>query len=547
MPSLRLAGLLHGRTERCHKGAPPLPDSCQRCDAWGLFKSTGGTCDACRDWARRHPGEAPCISCGRTASLNPAEECRLCWRRSRSWARDPADPDRLEAVTGGHQLFFHGMEQRLALLAPSHRRPPPQRFRTRRTRSRRRPVLRPIAPVVHCQLVLFDARRDYGRLRTLTVPDPVMPELLESLEAKCLDLGEQRGWTRDLTGAVNRALKVLLATQDTPGRPVDATRVAMIRELALPVRPTIEVLDHACFLTDDRSPAVTAWVERKTAHLPAQIRSEIAEWADVMQNGSTVTPRRHPRSHRTTRNHLYAALPALDFWATTRQSLREVTRDDVVAVLPVGGTDRSEMASSLRSIFQVLHARRRVFTNPTTRMKVGMPEPRTPVSMDVPMLRHLVNDSDPARAACGTLLIFHGLRPVQLRTLSVTDVIDGRLAIEGRKILLAPQARAALKGYLIYREQKWPNSGNPHLFINQATAGHLTPVTGKWINKVLGTSAQALREDRILDEAQASEGDARRLADLFGLTVNAAQRYTATVDHVSFAEHNKRTGQATTP
>ncbi|MGW1290753.1 hypothetical protein ACWD4N_46160, partial [Streptomyces sp. NPDC002586] len=135
------------------------------------------------------------------------------------------------------------MEHRLALLVPPHRRPPPQRFRTRRTRSRRRPVLRPIAPVVHRQLVLFDARRDYGRLRTLTVPDPVMPELLESLEATCLDLGEQRGWTRELTGAVNRALKVLLATQDTPGGPVDATRVAMIRELALPVRPTIVVLD----------------------------------------------------------------------------------------------------------------------------------------------------------------------------------------------------------------------------------------------------------------------------------------------------------------
>ncbi|MGW5249767.1 hypothetical protein ACWEQN_39490 [Streptomyces sp. NPDC004129] len=439
------------------------------------------------------------------------------------------------------------MEQRLALLVPPHRRPPPRHFRTRRTRSRRRPVPRRIVPVVHRQLVLFDVRRDYGRMRTLTVPNPLIPEPLESLEAKCLDLGEQRGWTRDLTGAVNRALKVLPAPQDTPGAPVEATRVAMLRDLALPVGPTIEVLDHADFLTDNRPPAVTAWVERKTAHLPVQIRSEVVEWADVMQNGSTVVPRRHPRSERTTRNHLYAALPALDSWATTRKSLREVTRDDVVAVPPTGGTDRSEMLSGLRSIFQVLHGRRRVFTNPTTRMKVGTPEPQTPVPMGVPVLRRLVSDTDPTRAACGTPLIFHGLRPVRLHMLSVTDVIDGRLAIEDRKILLASPARAALNGYLAYREQKWPNSGNPHLFINQATAGHLTPVTAQWINKVLGTSAQALREDRILDEAHASEGDARRLADLFGLTVNAAQRYTATVDHVSFAEHNKRTGQGTTP
>ncbi len=437
------------------------------------------------------------------------------------------------------------MEQRLALMVPPHRRPPPQHFRTRRTRSRRRPVLRPITAATHRQLVLFDIRRDYARVRTLTVPEPVLPELLESLEANCLQLGEQRGWTGDTTGAVNRALKLLLATQDTPGAPIEAGAVALLRELALPVQPTIDVLDHADFLTDNRTPAVITWVERKTAHLPAKIRSEIAEWADIMQNGSTVVPRRYPRSHRTTRNHLYAAMPALDSWATTRKSLREVTREDVVAVLPVGVTDRSEMLSGLRSIYQVLHGRKRVFTNPTTRMKVGMPATRTPVSMDVPVLRHLVSDSDPTRAACGTLLIFHGLRPLQLRRLSVTDVIDGRLAIEGRKILLAPHARAALNGYLAYREQKWPKSGNPHLFINQATAGRLTPVTGKWINKVLGTSAQALREDRILDEAHASEGDARRLADLFGLTVNAAQRYTATVDHVSFAEHQRRQGQST--
>jgi hypothetical protein len=141
-------------------------------------------------------------------------------------------------------------------------------------------------------------------------------------------------------------------------------------------------------------------------------------------------------------------------------------------------------------------------------------------------------------------LIVHGLRPCQLRTLYVTNIVDGRLHIEGRKLLLTPQARAALRSYLAYRERQWPNSGNPHLLINRATAGRLTPVTDKWINSVLGASAQALREDRALDEAHASNGDARRLADLFGLTVNAAQRYTATVDHVSFAEHRRRQGQS---
>jgi hypothetical protein len=46
--------------------------------------------------------------------------------------------------------------------------------------------------------------------------------------------------------------------------------------------------------------------------------------------------------------------------------------------------------------------------------------------------------------------------------------------------------------------------------------------------KMSGTSAQAIREDRILHEALATEGDIRRLGDLFGLTVGGAERYAHT-------------------
>jgi hypothetical protein len=52
-----------------------------------------------------------------------------------------------------------------------------------------------------------------------------------------------------------------------------------------------------------------------------------------------------------------------------------------------------------------------------------------------------------------------------------------------------------------------------------------------WLTIGPGLSAAAVREDRILDEARATEGDVRRLADLFGLSIQAGTRYTATVDH----------------
>jgi hypothetical protein len=46
---------------------------------------------------------------------------------------------------------------------------------------------------------------------------------------------------------------------------------------------------------------------------------------------------------------------------------------------------------------------------------------------------------------------------------------------------------------------------------------------------------QALREDRILQEIHASGGDIRRICDLFGLTVDAAVRYAATLGHSDLA------------
>ncbi len=46
---------------------------------------------------------------------------------------------------------------------------------------------------------------------------------------------------------------------------------------------------------------------------------------------------------------------------------------------------------------------------------------------------------------------------------------------------------------------------------------------------------QALREDRILQEIHATDGDIRRICDLFGLSIAAALRYAATVEHPDLA------------
>ncbi|MFE6055086.1 hypothetical protein ACFQ6N_30415 [Kitasatospora sp. NPDC056446] len=112
-----------------------------------------------------------------------------------------------------------------------------------------------------------------------------------------------------------------------------------------------------------------------------------------------------------------------------------------------------------------------------------------------------------------------------LRAILITDVHDGRLHLGERVILLAGPARERLSAYLDHRARRWPRTADPHLFINVQTAYTTAPTSNVWATKILGISAQAIREDRILDEILAFQGDIRRLWDLFGLSSWGARRY----------------------
>ena len=83
--------------------------------------------------------------------------------------------------------------------------------------------------------------------------------------------------------------------------------------------------------------------------------------------------------------------------------------------------------------------------------------------------------------------------------------------------------------WLDERSERWPDTINPHVFINHYTAVRLAPVSSSWISKRNGLRVQAIREDRILNEALAG-ADVRLLGDLFGLSVGAAERYTRVLD-----------------
>jgi len=91
-----------------------------------------------------------------------------------------------------------------------------------------------------------------------------------------------------------------------------------------------------------------------------------------------------------------------------------------------------------------------------------------------------------------------------------------------------------LTRWLEYRDTRWPNTANNHLFLHYRTACRPDTAVGHrwvWLTIGAGLTGKAIREDRILNEAHATDGDVRRLVDLFGLSVNASTRYTNTIEH----------------
>ena len=201
----------------------------------------------------------------------------------------------------------------------------------------------------------------------------------------------------------------------------------------------------------------------------------------------------------------------------------------MLAVLPPSGPPRATTVQGLRSIFRALKAARLVFSDPTFRIHVPAAQFQIPPAIDLAILREALNSSRPARAAIAALLGFHAIRIGHLCALQLTDVRDCRLHVGEQVILLAQPARERVSAYLSYRTATWPASINPHLFIHARSWTSARPVASAWIGAQLGMSAQHIRLDRILDEAQATSGDVRALCDLFGMSVGNAARYATAI------------------
>lgn len=528
-----------GLCARCHTHAPgqkspaailargpdTVVDSCPDCLGWGATRTYGWLCAACRGWREDHPTIAGCSSCRRSLAVDGQGYCRLC-RKHRSYLAHQLGirPSKItieDANQPGQQLFLVGLFHRQGQgKTPYRKKSTP-------------PDMSLLRPVTHEQVVLFDAVRDLQAARRRGFPPPPDPALEAAFHRFVREHAAAFHWPEHRAEMVHKAIRILLALQDTPGAAIRRSDVALLSRIDLSAAVVADVLAQAGMLHEDRLAPIERWFPLQINALPAPMRAELTAWFDTMRHGSATAPRRLPRSDQVTSNHLRWALPTLTTWAATHPSLREITRETVRAALPQAGPTRTTTLQALRSIFSVLKARNLVFTNPTTHMSAPKPFPSPPASIDLDDLRAAIDSDNPAEALITCLLAFHAVRIRHTATIQLTDVHDGRLQIGDQIIALANPVRTRMTAYLNHRHATWPDTINPHLFIHTRNQFTNRPVTSWWIRHQLSIAPQHIRIDRIFDEAIASGGDARALCDLFGLTIAGARRYTILLERAA--------------
>ena len=189
---------------------------------------------------------------------------------------------------------------------------------------------------------MFDTRRDlaaHGRPGLAERCDPALSTVINDFVT---DHYPRHGWTRHSAQATAIGIRILHGLQDDPEAPIKASDTGLLQAIELPIPRVLEILAAMGHLQDDRAAAGETWFTAKTLGLPETIREELGIWFLVMRDGSTTPPRRKPRAEGSINTQFRSALPAIQTWVTNgTTSLRQITRDDVIAVLP---TDRNARA-----------------------------------------------------------------------------------------------------------------------------------------------------------------------------------------------------------
>jgi hypothetical protein len=257
---------------RCHPSARPGVESCLDCYAWGATRHLKWLCAGCVAWrGAPHARIDACRSCRRTVTLNRDGACRLCRKQATRVREGRGKLDLLGANRCGQQLFLADLfrPRPATPISPDQAEPaatPP-----------------PPRPAAH-QLVLFQQRRDLAAHGRAGLPLPADPVLAADLARRTRDYAAKRGWSTRQTNNTCHGLRIVLGIQDTPGQPIKASDVALLRGIGLPVWTVLEVLADAGMLVEDRTPAIDTWFAEQLRGMPEAMAAELGVWFEVMKD-----------------------------------------------------------------------------------------------------------------------------------------------------------------------------------------------------------------------------------------------------------------------
>lgn len=429
--------------------------SCAECLCWGVLPGT--CCRSCYTFRNLHPPGC----CNAWQRIVPVKDgyCRLCRAQALADAKAAGKTAVSEPFLNAvryQQLFFSRMHR-------DHYRVP-GRNRLGKAGTRGRQVRRP-GPITATaspgqQLCLpVDLRRDYSRFDRSAHADPEDPMVVR---ARCVarDFGEARGWSHWLIKAVEQGLVIVLSRR-VPGEKVRYS------ELATVVRHhgrVAEILDRVASLDDDRVPAFDAWLDRKLDGVTPGIRREVEDWARALHHGGRRIRRRDPHTGRA---YLNATRPALFDWSGRYDNLREVTRDDILAIAnALRGNRRHHTMVALRSLFAYAKKNGIVFRNPTAHIPAG-PNSYTVLQ---PLSRSAITEAanaatTPAARLTLALAAIHAARTTDIGRLKFDDIdlANRRITIAGRTRPLDDLTYRTFTEWLTYRHTHWPTTANPHV------------------------------------------------------------------------------------
>jgi hypothetical protein len=251
--------------------------------------------------------------------------------------------------------------------------------------------------------------RDWRRIDTQALPalTPAAERLLEAFKQR----SRAQAWDDGIRGEATRALHLLLAWLGAaaPIPEADIRSIPTARRWTSS-RRVLRFLEEHDLVVPDPARQVDVdqhAVEQRLQTLPDGIAGELRRWVQVLRGQGR---RQHrPMGFSTIRKYVGYADPVVPAWATRVSSLREITPDDIRAVLRERqGNQARSVHVSLRSLFQALQQEQLVFGDPTRGIALIKVE-RLPAPLPSDRLRGLLDQADGAmaRLAVGLLPSMH--------------------------------------------------------------------------------------------------------------------------------------------